>query len=52
MTKVAGVRNTDVILRKREVVVTYDDAQTNVPALAEATKNAGYPATPVKDATR
>ena len=52
MTKVAGVRIADVILRKREVVVTYDDAQTNVPALAEATKNAGYPSTPVKDATR
>jgi heavy-metal-associated domain-containing protein len=49
---VSGVRNTDVILQKREVVVTYDDAKTNVPALAEATKNAGYQSTPVKDATR
>jgi len=52
LSKVAGVRNTDVILQKREVVVTYDDDKTNVPALAEATKNAGYPSTPVKDATR
>jgi len=52
LSKVAGVRNTDVILQKREVVVTYDDDKTNVPELTEATKNAGYQSTPVKDATR
>jgi mercuric ion binding protein len=52
LAQVAGVRNTDVNLAKREVIVTYDDAQTNVPALNEATKNAGYPSTLVKDASR
>ena len=52
LSKVAGVQNIDVIFQKREVVVTYDDAKTNVPALAEATKSAGYPSTPLKDATR
>jgi mercuric ion binding protein len=52
LSKVEGVRSTDVNLEKREVIVTYDDAKTNVPALASATKNAGYPSTPVKDASR
>ena len=52
LSKVAGVRKTDVILQKREVIVTYDDAQTDVPVLTEATKNAGYPSTPVKDASK
>jgi mercuric ion binding protein len=48
LAKVEGVRNTDVNLEKREVIVTYDDAQTNVAA----TKNAGYPSTLVTDASR
>jgi mercuric ion binding protein len=52
LSKIEGVRKTDVNLGKREVIVTYDDAKTNVPALNEATKNAGYPSTPVKDASR
>jgi mercuric ion binding protein len=52
LAKVEGVRNTDVNLEKREVIVTYDDAQTNVAALAAATKNAGYPSTLVTDASR
>jgi mercuric ion binding protein len=52
LSKVEGVSSTDVNLEKREVIVTYDDAKTNVPALTAATKNAGYPSTPVKDASR
>jgi mercuric ion binding protein len=52
LSKVEGVNRTDVNLEKREVIVTYDDAKTDVPALNEATKNAGYPSTPVKGASR
>ena len=52
LSKVAGVHNTNVNLQRREVVVTYDDTLTNVPALTEAPKNSGYPSTPVKDASR
>jgi len=32
--------------------LTFDDQQTNAQALTEATQNAGYPSTLVKDATR
>ena len=52
LSKVEGVSSTDVNLERREVIVTYDDAKTNVPALTAATKNAGYPSTAVKDASR
>lgn len=41
--KVQGVVKTDVNLDKKEAQVTFDDAKTNVQALTEATKNAGYP---------
>ena len=50
--KVVGVSRTDVSVAKREVIVTFDDAKTNVSALTAATKNAGYPSTPVKSASR
>jgi mercuric ion binding protein len=46
--KVVGISRTDVSVPKREVSVTFDDAKTNVSALTAATKNAGYPSTPVK----
>ncbi|HVB82084.1 MAG TPA: mercury resistance system periplasmic binding protein MerP [Candidatus Binataceae bacterium] len=52
LSKVDGVRKTAVILAKHEVVVHYDDAKTNVAALTAATDNAGYPSTPVKNASR
>lgn len=52
LSKVAGVAKTDVVLEKREVMVTYDDAKTNVPALTAATKNAGYPSKQVQDASK
>jgi hypothetical protein len=35
-----------------EAIVTFDNAKTNVNALTEATKNAGYPSTPVKGASQ
>jgi mercuric ion binding protein len=52
LTKVEGVTRTEVSFEKREAIVTFDDAKTNVQALTEATKNAGYPSTPVRGAAR
>ncbi|MDE2344059.1 MAG: mercury resistance system periplasmic binding protein MerP [Betaproteobacteria bacterium] len=43
LSKVDGVSRIDVSLDKREAVVTFDDAKTNVPALTKATADAGYP---------
>lgn len=48
LDKVEGVEKIEVSLEKKEAVVTFDDAKTNVKALMEATKNAGYPSTAVK----
>lgn len=45
LTKVDGVTKVDVAFDKRQAVVSYDDAKTNVGALTKATTNAGYPAT-------
>lgn len=43
---VPGVSKVDVSYARKEAVVTYDDAKTNVAALTKATSNAGYPSTP------
>ena len=40
---VAGVSRTGVSYERKEALVTFDDAKTNVEALIEATTNAGYP---------
>jgi periplasmic mercuric ion binding protein len=45
LSQVPGVSQTAVDFKKRQAVVTYDDAKTNVTALTESTKNAGYPST-------
>lgn len=45
LSKVSGVEEVSILLDKKEALVTYDDARTNVKALADATANAGYPAT-------
>lgn len=45
LDKVDGVEKTEVSFEKKEAVVTFDDAKTNVKALLEAVKNAGYPST-------
>lgn len=45
LTRVEGVTKADVNFDKRQAVVTYDDAKTNVGALTKATTNAGYPST-------
>jgi len=41
--KVEGVSKTDVSFDKRQAVVTFDDAKTNVQKLTKATEDAGYP---------
>uniref|UniRef100_E6PXT8 Mercuric transport protein periplasmic component n=1 Tax=mine drainage metagenome TaxID=410659 RepID=E6PXT8_9ZZZZ len=45
LSKVNGVQKIVVSFEKKEAVVTYDDAKTNVQALTKATENAGYPST-------
>lgn len=45
LSKVAGVEKVAVSYEKKQAVVTYDDAKTNVDALTKATGNAGYPST-------
>jgi mercuric ion binding protein len=52
LSKVAGVTKTEVIFEKRQAVVTFDNAITSVPALTEATKNAGYPSTALPGPSR
>lgn len=43
LTQVEGVSKVDVSFKKREAVVTFDDAKTGVQQLAKATADAGYP---------
>lgn len=43
LNSVAGVSHADVSYARKEAVVTYDDAKTNVDALIRATTDAGYP---------
>ena len=47
LSQVPGVSQTNVNFDKRQAIVKFDDARTNVGALTEATKNAGYPSTVV-----
>lgn len=50
LEKVPGVIHASASLKKKEAVVTYDDAKTNVEKLRGATFEAGYPST-VKGST-
>lgn len=43
LTQVKGVSKATVDFKKKEAVVTFDDAKTNVTALTKATTEAGYP---------
>ncbi len=45
LTTVPGVTQAEVNFDKRVAIVTFDDARTNVDALIQATRNAGYPST-------
>ena len=47
LTQVSGVSQTSVNFGKRQAVVFFDDAKTNVGTLTESTKSAGYPSTVV-----
>lgn len=42
ISKVEGVNKIDVSFDKREAVVTFDDAKTDVQTLTKATEDAGY----------
>lgn len=45
LNKVPGVGRTDVSFEKKQAVVSFDDAKTNLQALTKATADAGYPST-------
>lgn len=45
LNKVKGVSKTEVSYEKKQAVVSFDDAKTNVQALTKATADAGYPST-------
>jgi mercuric ion binding protein len=47
---VSGVSKIEVRYEKKQVVVTFDDAKTNIDALVKATTNAGYPSRPENSA--
>lgn len=47
LQKVDGVIDAKVTWEPKEAMVTFDDAKTNVRALTEATRNAGYPSTAI-----
>ena len=49
LSRVAGVEGTRINVKKREVVVTYDESRTNVRALTKATADAGYPSAPISN---
>ncbi len=51
LLKVAGVKSAVVSYKKRTAIVTFDDAVTNVAALARATNDAGYPSFEAEDVT-
>lgn len=46
LIKVSGVSKIDVSYEQKTVMVTYDDAKTNVQALVKVTTDAGYPSKP------
>ncbi|MDZ4097694.1 MAG: mercury resistance system periplasmic binding protein MerP [Methylophilaceae bacterium] len=47
LTQVDGVQKVEVSYKKRQAIVTFDDAKANVQVLTRATTNAGYPSTEV-----
>lgn len=48
MASVAGVARVDVSFEAKTATVTFDDAMTTTEAIAAASANAGYPASPVQ----
>lgn len=49
LEKVAGVSKVGVELKKRTIMVDFDDEKTSIKALIQATTNAGYPSTEKSD---
>ena len=45
LTQVDGVSKVGIVFEKREAIVSYDDAKTNIQKLTKATEDAGYPST-------
>jgi mercuric ion binding protein len=45
LTQVNGVSRVDVDFDKRQVLVSFDDAKTNLQQLTQATVQAGFPST-------
>lgn len=43
LARVEGVTHTEVSFERREAVVTFEDAETSVDKLTQATADAGYP---------
>ncbi len=48
LAKIKGVNQAQVVLEKRQVVVSFDDTQTSAPALTKAIAEAGFPSAVVK----
>ena len=48
LSKVPGVSHVEVSYEKRQAVVMFDNTKSDVGALTESTKNAGYPSTMVE----
>ena len=51
LNRVEGVRDVNISFERREARVTFEDTQTSVAALTEATANAGNPSTRKQGAT-
>lgn len=49
LSNVNGVSDATVNFNKRQAIVTFDDIKTNVDALTNATRNAGYPSVLVEN---
>jgi mercuric ion binding protein len=45
LSKIEGVTKAEVSYQKKQAVVSFDDAQTDVQALTKATADAGFPST-------
>ena len=52
LKRVSGVEKVTIDEAHKRVQVLYDNRKTNVSALRQATKNAGYPSSVVKQSTK
>lgn len=47
LTRLSGVKHAEVSFERKQAVVTFDDATTDVTALTKATSEAGFPSHPL-----